>query len=122
MPLVPFQLFVKLLWRRKTLELEVEEAMTVETVIAMVKAEEYWAREIDECWLADPNTPPGEPPTVLERDRMLLEYGVTDGYELNFCVYHAGAYPYRLIIIIIIIIVVIDLIMLIRVIILGSTS
>ena len=121
MPLVPFQLFVKLLWRRKTLELEVEEAMTVETVIAMVKAEEYWAREIDECWLADPNTPPGEPPTVLERDRMLLEYGVTHGYELNFCVYYAGAYPYRLIIIIIII-VVIDLIMLIRVIILGSTS
>jgi len=58
---------------------------------------------------------------VLERDRMLLEYGVTDGYELNFCVYYAGAYPYRLIIIMIII-VVIDLIMLIRVIILGSTS
>ena len=121
MPLVPFQRFVKLLGRRKTLELEVEEAMTVETVIAMVKAEEYWARKIDECWLADPNTPPGEPPTVLERDRMLLEYGVTDGYELNFCVYYAGAYPYRLIIIMIII-VVIDLIMLIRVIILGSTS
>ena len=121
MPLVPFQLFVKLLWRRKTLELEVEEAMTVETVIAMVKAEEYWAREIDECWLADPNTPPGEPPTVLERDRMLLEYGVTDGYELNNCVYHAGAYPYRLIIIIIIVVILI--IMLIRVIIiLGSTS